>query len=335
MHIAHVNDIAFVGSTLVRELRRAGVDARLLEPPRPGASLPYPWKLAVLPFRVAGLIATGLHLRGAAYDLVHVHYARLALIGPVSGQPFIVHCHGSDVRGVTPGSPWGRGIGPLLRRAVLVYYSTPDLRTWVEAFRPDAIFLPNPIDTRRFSPAAAPLPGMRDLLVGVRLDDPKGLDAIIETMRSVVGTRPGTSVTVVKQGAGLRRFRSAVRGDIEYIEPVPQRDFTTVLRRHRIALGQFRVGAIGNYELEALASGLAVVADFRYREAYDEPPPVVQAGSATEAATMIVELLDDVAGLRAVAARGPAWVEAHHSATAIAGRLIEDYRRSSRAERRR
>lgn len=333
MRIAHVNDIAFVGSTLVREMRRLGHVADLIEPFRAGATLPYPWKAMTFPVRLAGLLAGGLVVRQGHYDVVHVHYARLGWLGPLSGRPYILHCHGTDVRGLAMGSSWARVVVPVLQRAVAVYYSTPDLAVDVVPFRPTATFLPNPIDTRIFAPdPSGPAPS-RDVLVGVRLDESKGIDAIIETIRRLISERPSTTLTVVEHGAGLGRFRSEVRGDIEYVQPMPQRQLPTLFRRHRVTLGQLRVGAIGNFELEALATGLPVVADFRFPSAYDIPPPVLPAGPPGDMAERIRQLLGDETARLALAARGPAWVAEHHAAAVIAALLIEDYRRLGLADR--
>jgi hypothetical protein len=72
-----------------------------------------------------------------------------------------------------------------------------------------------------------------------------------------------------------------------------------LLRGHRLALGQFLVGAIGNYELEALSAGVPVVMRFDREAALDD-----------------------------LAARGPAWVDANHAAHTVATRVLDDYRRT-------
>ena len=50
--VLHVNDIASVATTLMAEQRRRGRTAEFLDLPKPGASLPDPWKLALVPVRV-------------------------------------------------------------------------------------------------------------------------------------------------------------------------------------------------------------------------------------------------------------------------------------------
>ena len=58
--VVHLNDIAFVGSSLVAELPASGVEASLLDPPKPGSGVARPWKRATVPLRLFALVATDL-----------------------------------------------------------------------------------------------------------------------------------------------------------------------------------------------------------------------------------------------------------------------------------
>lgn len=334
LRIAHVNDIAFVGSTLALAMRELGEDAVVVEPFRVRTTLPYPWRAATLPFRAAGVLGAAATIRRGHFDVVHVHYARLGMIGPLSGRPYALHVHGTDIRGVRPGSFWGRETGPLLRRARLVYYATPDLEQWLAPFRDDAIFLPNPIETDRFRPLAADDPGRairRDLLVGVRLAPIKGLPTILEVLRLLAAERPATTITIVAQGEGAEAARAVAGPQATVVTPASRDELAELMRGHRLALGQFLVGAMGNYEIEALSAGVPVVMRYDQGSAYATPPPVVNAADAAEAVARICELLDDSTALDELAARGPVWVDANHAARTVAARVIADYRRSGLA----
>lgn len=334
LRIAQVNDIAAVASTLARAMTELGEKATVIEPRRLGAGLRYPWKVASLPFRAAGILGAGMSVRGGHYDVVHVHYARLGMIGAMAGRPFTLHAHGTDIRGVRPGSFWGRETAPYLRRARLVYYSTPDLEEWIRPFRDDAVFLPNPIETDRFRPLPAdhPVRGVRhDLVVGVRLAPIKGLPTIVEVLRLLAVHRPATTITIVAQGEGVAAAFSAAGPNVTVIPKVARDELPDVLRRHRLALGQFLLGIIGNYELEALSAGVPVVMRFDREAAYPTPPPIVSVAGAEQAVARICELLDDETALDELAGRGPAWIEANHAARTVAARVIADYRRTGQA----
>jgi glycosyltransferase involved in cell wall biosynthesis len=334
LRIAQVNDIAAVASTLARAMTELGEKATVIEPRRLGAGLRYPWKVASLPFRAAGILGAGLSVRGGHYDVVHVHYARLGMIGAMAGRPFTLHAHGTDIRGVRPGSFWGRETAPYLRQARLVYYSTPDLEEWIRPFRDDAVFLPNPIEVDLFGPLARDDPSRatrRDLLVGVRLAPIKGLSAILETIRVLALARPATTITVVAQGEGATAVRALAGPNVVIVPRLPRSGLPGLFRSHRLALGQFLVGAIGNYELEALSAGVPVVMRFDREAAYPTPPPLVSVAGAEQAVARICDLLDDETALNELAGRGPAWIEANHAARTVAARVIADYRRTGQA----
>ena len=334
LRIAQVNDIAAVGSTLARAMTDLGQDAVVIEPRRVAPRLRYPWKAATLPFRGAALLGAAASVRFGHFDVVHLHYARFGFMGPLAGRPYALHVHGTDIRGVRPGSLWSRETAPFLRRARLVYYATPDLEPWLAPFRDDAVFLPNPIETDRFRPLADGDPARearRDLLVGVRLAPVKGLPEILETLRLLAAERPETTITIVAQGEGLAEARAAAGPNATVVPRLTRDQLPELLAGHRLALGQFLVGAIGNYELEALACGVPVVMRFDREDAYPAPPPIANAPDARAAATRIGELLDHRTRLDELAARGPAWVEANHAARTVAARVIADYRRSGLA----
>ena len=322
MRIVHVNDIAFVASTLVSGLEEAGVEARLIEPAKPGASWAYPWKLLTLPVRAWPMTSTALRLRFGNADVVHIHYATQMLPGVLSGRPLIGHCHGSDVRGVAPGSGSGQLLAALLARASAVLYSTPDLAEWVEPLRADARFLPNPIDTRAFSPDPS---GTTDVLVGTKLDPIKGLDEIIEVIGRVRALRPGTSFTIIANGHGIERAISAAGPLTTMIPVVGHHEMPELLSRHRIAIGQFRLGILSQFELEAMASGVPVATAFRYGGRYQEPPPLMPAARPDQAAASMIALLDDQDMRQVLATDGRAWVVRHHRLDAIVRRLLGIY----------
>jgi len=336
LRIAQVNDIAAVGSTLARAMNELGQAAVVVEPRRFGMRLRYPLKAAALPLRAAGILGAGIGLRRGRFDVIHVHYARLGMLGPMSGRPYTLHVHGTDIRGVRPGSWWGRETAPYLRRAALVYYATPDLEEWVRPFRDDAVFLPNPIEVDRFRPLALDDParaGRRDLLVGVRLAAIKGLPEILDVLRLLAAERPETTITIVAQGPGTDAARAVAGPNTTVVARAGRDELPELFRGHRLALGQFLVGAIGNYELEAVSSGVPVVMRFDRESAYATPPPLVAVADAGEAVARIGALLDDAAALDELASRGPGWVDANHAAHTVAARVLGDYSRTGQGSR--
>ncbi len=322
MRIAHLNDIAHVASVLAAGQRAAGHDAAVFDPGKPGARLPYPWKLISAPARVGPIATAAWRIRRGRFDVVHVHYATHAPIGLLCGAPTVVHCHGSDIRGVRPASLVGRYLRAALDRAGAVLYATPDLADWAAGLRADASFLPNPIDTQAFRPTLA---AERDVLLGVRLSPVKGADVAIEGLRELVRRRPGTTVTIIGDGPLLEKARLAIGARAIVVPPLPHGRMPALLARHRVTLGQFRLGILSQYELEAMAVGLPLVADFRFPGVYDAPPPVVDAASPEAVALALARLLDDEPERRAVSVEGRAWVAANHGVDRVVARLAATY----------
>jgi glycosyltransferase involved in cell wall biosynthesis len=319
--VVHLNDIAWVGSSLVTALREAGTQAELVDPARPGGAGSGPARLILLPIRLLSLTWTALRVRRLKPDLVHLHYARHGWVAPLLGVPYVLHCHGTDVRATLPGRGWGRIVAPAMRGAAAVVYATPDLAPWVARYRPDGQFLPNPI----------PMPSMpvteigADVLLGARLDPVKGATAIGELMAELLRRRPSTSVTLIAHGSGVDRLRGTLGGATTVIPPVPHAELTTLLAGHRAAVGQMEVGALGNFELEAMAAGLPTAARFRFPDAYAVPPPVIDGVDAADVARQLAELLDDEPSRVARGEASRAWVAEHHAPSKVAERLIGIY----------
>ncbi len=323
LRVAHVNDIASVGATLVAGLRAIGYKADLIDPPRPGARWRRPLRGLMAPVRIAALLAVVPRLWVGRYDIVHVHFAWKAVVGLLANRPLVVHCHGSDVRNVPTHSLRGAVTARVLRRAASVFYATPDLAAWVLPMRADARFLPNPIDTSSFRPSGED--PERDILVGVRLDPGKGVDEVGRLLAVIIAIRPSTTVTIVNLGSGVDAVRRIAGRWCVVIPAVPHDQMPGLLTRHRIAIGQFRVGALGNYELEALAAGLPVAAYYRFPQAYDEPPPLIPGADVLALGEDVSRLLDDDDARAVQGAAGRRWVLNHHERDMITAELAVAY----------
>ncbi len=152
MRILHINDVANVASILVAGLVQIGHQAELRRLRLPASRRGTAAKILALPARWAEWMAVNRQVRTLGYDMVHIHYAYLGLLGILGRYPYILHCHGTDVRRGLH-DPLRRGmVVQSLRHARKVLFSTPDLAQHVRPIRPDAIFLPNPVATDVFRP---------------------------------------------------------------------------------------------------------------------------------------------------------------------------------------
>ena len=156
MRIAHVNDIANVPATLAEGLRLLGHDVELFRLKLTGGKYPTWFKAFLLPWRGKEMHALNQHVRSGRFDVVHIHFAYLGWAGILGRYPYVLHCHGTDVRRNLHQSYQKPFVERSLNRAEQVFFSTPDLAEHVLPVRPDAVWLPNPVDTGQFCPGPVP-----------------------------------------------------------------------------------------------------------------------------------------------------------------------------------
>jgi glycosyltransferase involved in cell wall biosynthesis len=314
MRIAEVNDVASVATELSAGLRARGHEVRLIHPRLVGAALPTAVKPAVAPLRAWEWASIAREIRGGHYDAVHIHYAYLGMIGVLGRFPYILHCHGDDVRDLDRAirRPF---IKLAMKRAAFVYYATPDLRDRVIALRPDAEFLPNPIDTALFRPQPPETNGP-DIFIGCSLTENKGIANILEACERLAVARPDLRITAIAGGEFTAAFDALPQ--VTLITKQSRPKFAATIARHRVVIGQTHEGAIGMAELEAMACARPVIAHFIYDDAYSEPPPIVRAHSGEEIARAVLATLD---GGDEVGEASRAWIERHHEVGAISKRV--------------
>jgi glycosyltransferase involved in cell wall biosynthesis len=317
MRFVQVNDIASVASELAVALRKRGHHVDLLYPKLHGAGLPPLWKLAVAPLRSIDWLRLAWKVRTGHYDAIHIHYAYLGIVGLIAGVPYVLHCHGDDVRDVDR-RIWAPVIRLAIRRARHVYYSTPDLREPLLRMRRDVEFLPNPIDVEQFQPQ--PLPeDAADVLVACALSENKGVAKILAACEELSHSDANVRVTAVAGGSATSEAEQLT--NILLLMHQPREKLAALMARHRVIVGQVHQGAVGMVELEALACGRPVVSWFTYGDAYPEAPPFVNAFTGPEIAAAVRNLLAEPGEASRIGKAGRAWVVANHNADSIAERI--------------
>ena len=316
MRIAEVNDIASVASSLTSSLRARGHDVSFFQPSLVGGSLPPALKAVVAPLRAIEWARLLLRLKRGKYDLLHIHYAYLGMLGVLAKAPYILHCHGADVWAMTPLTGWAARRA--LRQANHVYYSTPDLAAHVLPRRPDAEYLPNPVDTRIFRPSR-PARDSKHVYVCCALDDLKGAPSILAACRGLAEARPDIQITAVAGGRYTAAF--AALPNVTLIPRQRRGDLPEVIGRHGVVVGQVNLGAAGLAELEAMACARPVICPFTFDAAYAEAPPFVFAKEGEEIAGAVIRLVDAPELRQKIGEEGRAWVQRYHELDAIAERV--------------
>ena len=316
MRIAQVNDVASIARELTVGLRGCGHDVTLLQPRLYGGGLPDALKPLVAPVRAFEWARLLRRIRAGNFDLLHIHYAYLGLIGVLAARPYLLHCHGADVWGLTP---FTRPLASrALRRAAHVFYSTPDLAPHARKYRPDAEFLPSPIDWRTFD-APSPASAQRGVYVCCALDDLKGGAVILDACRQLAAGRPDIPITAIAGGRYTPEF--AALPSVALLPYQRRGDLPAVIARHAVVIGQMNLGAAGMAEMEAMSCARPVVHKFDFGASYSEPPPFVRATTGEEIAEAVIRLIDAPAARDELGARGREWIQRHHGLEVIAGRV--------------
>lgn len=316
MRIAEINDIASVASELAEGLRARGHTVKVIRPRLFGGSLPWMVKPLVGPVRAVEWAQLIRQVHAGNFDVVHIHYAYLGMVGVLGKFPFILHCHGSDVREITPFTR------PMIERSLeaaqRVYYATPDLAEYVLARRPDAEFLPNPVDDDDFRPSSA-ASDENGVFICCSLSDIKGVPRLLAACERLARVRPEIKVTAIAGGGYTDAF--ARLPNVTLIPHQPRTALPAIINRHAVVLGQALLGAVGMAELEAVSCARPVVAWYRYNHAYTEPPPIVKAVDGFDIATAVERLIDDPAERDRLGDAGRRWIQRYHNLADASGRV--------------
>jgi glycosyltransferase involved in cell wall biosynthesis len=188
------------------------------------------------------------------FDMIHGHYAlnrrtiKAFRLARRFNVPFILHCHGSDIRLLT-----GTGMRPLpfhyrtisqfmRKRSFKVFLSTPDLI----GFAPDAEYIPNPVNLEVFGPMPDVAKSDRVLICGKQVRGSRLLSFV----------EKGKEYDCVNTGAPFE-----FPPNVSQLPFVDREKFPEFLNRYKTMIGT--VGdVISMARLEAMACGLKTFTDF-------------------------------------------------------------------------
>jgi glycosyltransferase involved in cell wall biosynthesis len=319
MRIAEINDIASVASGLADGLSARGHEVTVIRPRLVGGGLPWMVKPVVSPVRAVEWAQIIRMVQAGHYDAVHIHYAYLGMLGILGKFPYLLHCHGTDVREITPFTrPM---IERALRAADTVYYATPDLASFVLERRPDARFLPNPVDSQQFAPTR-PACDSAKVLIACALNEIKGSSRLLDACRRLARERPDIEITAFDGGEHAAEF--ALLPNVTLVPRMPRSRLPGLIGQQGVVMGQVLLGSLGMAELEAMACARPVIAWYSYNRAYTEPPPVVRAVDGYDIAAAVARLVDDPGQRDEIGSASRAWVERFHGLAAIAATVERD-----------
>lgn len=326
MRVLYIHNINRVAETYGKILARQGHTVTLYEPSLAGGAAPLPIKLSLMPARVISLRKIVSKLNSHNFDLVHIHWASYGALGLVSRVPYVVECHGDDVRKRLDNPFFRPVLTTILQRAAAVLCITPDLLPVVQAVRPNALFLPAPIDTEQFAPVEKIRKHPWTILLFARLDPEKGAEIATQGIARFVERHPSVRVQLLDWGLLKTQYKRLYRDRFEFVPLVPPQEVQRLICSADVVVGQFILGAIGLAELQAMSCARPVIASFRYASAYSTPPPLCQAQTVEEIDQRLEDLFQHPEEAAAIGQRARAWIINNHESCMLAARLENIYR---------
>lgn len=316
LKVVHVNDVASVGTVLTESLQKIGVEAKLVKFDAPEGKS----KIGSIIWRAKR--ATEILNEVDKKAILHIHYFPNILFFFFSRRTIFLHAHGSDIR-----------VGRLnvLRnifnylacmRAKKVFYSTPDLLPYLARIGVVATFLPNPVDVHSKPSYEVDEEKAKNIFLFSALTKVKGADRSLFALKRFKKLYPECRITVFDFG---EYFSEDLYSCFDVISRKKRSELSDIIASHGIILGQFKLAAIGMSELEAMAEGRTVIANFKYNDSYDKPSPVVLAESSEEIFRKVEELYGKCELLNEVGIRSRDWVLEFHDSEKIAQKLVKDY----------
>lgn len=247
IRVTQLFDCADVGKTIVNAGVRQGKPWRIIQGPwtRGGT------KAAYYRFRLEQVAAF------PRTQLWHVNMGgRAKWARGTFSRPYALTLHGTDIRESYWQDQHHKVIKEDIDRAGQVWYTTPDLREKAEQARPDAEYLPAPVDMDElplWAPALKP-----KVFFPSRWDGSKGGDALLQTAADVVSAVGHSGeAEIVGLDWGDRAPDAAALG-IKLLPKMAKSLFLQELATAHVAVGQV-TGVLGLSELQAMGIGVPLI----------------------------------------------------------------------------
>jgi glycosyltransferase involved in cell wall biosynthesis len=241
-----INDCAFVGETLLSYIPQ-NIEKQHIKRTR---------QLWSKTLGIAHAIAQ------SRADVYHVHYllqdCDLALV--LGKRPLVGHAHGSDVRSGLEHPIWKSIVKRALKGCNRIFVSTPDILERAKEYRPDAEYLPNPVDMMFFYPKPLLHNGkLRVLIASDSNWQVKGTDIAIRALSRIKETIDLSIIAYGRDFERTIRLAKSLELPLNALRKVAHRDMREYYWSSDIVLDRFKLGSLGMVSLEAISCGRPVV----------------------------------------------------------------------------
>jgi glycosyltransferase involved in cell wall biosynthesis len=328
MRILYIRNINQVAQIHGRELVQRNHFVKIYEPNLAGGLAPLPMKLMRMPERVFDLRHIVGELNAKHFDLIHIHWASYGVLGLASRAPFVLECHGTDVRNRLRHPFFRALLAPVFHRAAAILCITPDLLPVVRALRSDALFFPGPVNVQQFKPAEELVrypahPWI--ILLFARLCPEKGSTTALEGIARFTQRHKGIRVRLLDWGPLSNEYKQRYGKRFEFVPLMPPEQVQLLIQSADVVVGQFSLGALGLSELQAMSCAKPVICSFLHQDAYPIPPPLCQASTPEEVDNHLERLFQqpDVGAMLGRKARE--WICSYHSPVVLSNKLEAIY----------
>jgi glycosyltransferase involved in cell wall biosynthesis len=203
-----------------------------------------------------------------------------------------------------------------------VLVSTPDVLTQAGAFREDASYLPNPVDTNVFHPK--PLiahEGKMRVLIASSAWIAKGTDIIIHALGEL---RDKVEASMINYGVDYAQMLALARSlnlQIKTLPKLTHEDVREYYWNADLILDQFRCGVVGNVFLEAVACGRPAIGYVSSEYPEYEKLPLKDIDSSEK----MVKAIEDVKDLTDLWKTQYAYLKAEHDVNTIVKKTLKLY----------
>ena len=328
MRILYIYNINGVAQIYANRLMLDGYVVKVFEPDLVGASASQAIKLSMMPKRLLDLRCVLGDLNKDRFDLVHIHWASYGILGLISRIPFVVECHGSDVR-YRAREPFFRSVfTPIFQKAKAVLCITPDLLSPVQSIRSDTLFFPGPVDTECFVSQENELTASSrpwTILLFTRLDPIKGPDIAAKGIALFALRHPDVRVLLLDWGQLKEEYKEQYGERFEFLPLVPPQEVPQLILAADVVVGQCRLGILSFCELQAMSCEKPVICPFDYENAYPTPPPILQAHTPEQIDDHLECLFHNPALAKEHGEQARKWILSNHSVSTLVPKLENIY----------
>lgn len=274
-------------------------------------------------------VGIALRIASSKGDLYHVHYGLQdhLLVKWLKKEPSVCHLHGSDLRYALR-SRWGWVVKENLERADKVLVAVPDILSIARDYRPDAEYIPNPVNINLFKPMGPEEHEGFRVLFASDLSFVKGADRFIKEFAEFQREHPNSILRVIKYGrdvAFMLYLLKSLGVRHEVIQYQPHEGMVNLYRWADAVVTDMSLGYLHMSSLEAMAC-MRPVAQYINSDYYRNiPEPPVATINNEGLREVLCRLMDPEERAR-LARLQRDYVLKNHNPVTISARVVEVYK---------